>query len=132
MRRAHACHTHRRPSPPRHPHARAHAKTKNHNQTRVRELSPPGDLASAALKPLPFEFRRVEMQYDSYRGAAVRCRYLLRVRVTGKGMVADTKREVPFWVRNYDAAPGAEAPLIKVRDEESGGAAAVWCVARAC
>ena len=67
-----------------------------------------------------------------HSGAAVRCRYLLRVRVTGKGMVADTKREVPFWVRNYDAAPGAEAPLIKVRDEESGGAAAVWCVARAC
>ena len=79
----------------------------------MRELSPPGDLAAAALKPLPFEFRRVEMQYDSYRGLAVRCRYLLRVRVTGKGMVADTKRDAPFWVRNYDA-PGAEAPPIKV------------------
>jgi hypothetical protein len=40
----------------------------------VRELAPPGDIASAAQKPLPFEFRNVEMQYDSYRGLQVRCR----------------------------------------------------------
>jgi hypothetical protein len=40
----------------------------------VRELAPPGDIASAAQKPLTFEFRNVEMQNDSYRGLQVRCR----------------------------------------------------------
>lgn len=40
----------------------------------VRELAPPGDIASAAQKPLQFEFRNVEMQNDSYRGLQVRCR----------------------------------------------------------
>ncbi|KIY94433.1 hypothetical protein MNEG_13528 [Monoraphidium neglectum] len=78
----------------------------------VRELSPPGDIASAASRPLPFEFRNVEMGYDSYRGLQVRCRYLLRVTVSGKGMVADTRKDFPFWVRNYDVA-AEEAPPIK-------------------
>jgi hypothetical protein len=41
-------------------------------------------------------------------------RYLLRVTVTGKGMVADTKRDFPFWVRNYGEHE-EEAPPIKVR-----------------
>jgi hypothetical protein len=40
----------------------------------VRELAPPGDIATAAQKPLTFEFRNVEMQNDSYRGLQVRCR----------------------------------------------------------
>lgn len=40
-------------------------------------------------------------------------RYLLRVTVTGKGMVTDTKREAPFWVRNYELPP-EEAPPIKM------------------
>jgi hypothetical protein len=35
------------------------------------------------------------------------------VTVTGKGMVADTKKDYPFWVRNYDVA-AEEAPPIKV------------------
>jgi hypothetical protein len=43
----------------------------------------------------------------------VRCRYLLRVTVTGKGMVADTKRDFPLWVRNYEAPPD-DAPPIKM------------------
>lgn len=38
----------------------------------ARELAPPGDLAST--RAFPFEFRNVEMQYDSYRGIQVRCR----------------------------------------------------------
>lgn len=38
----------------------------------VRELAPPGDLPNAVS--FPFEFRNVEMMYDSYRGQAVRCR----------------------------------------------------------
>ncbi|GBF91273.1 vacuolar sorting-associated protein [Raphidocelis subcapitata] len=79
----------------------------------VRELTPPSDIASAASRPLPFEFRNVEMAYDSYRGLQVRCRYLLRVTVTGKGMVADTKKDFPFWVRNYDVHE-EEAPPIKM------------------
>eukprot|EP00877_Chromochloris_zofingiensis_P012746 jgi/Chrzof1/7725/Cz02g34110.t1 len=79
----------------------------------VRELAPPGDVATSATKPLSFEFRNVEMQYDSFRGLQVRCRYLLRVTVTGKGMVADTKKDFPFWVRNYDV-PADAAPPIKM------------------
>lgn len=79
----------------------------------VRELAPPGDVATAAQKPLTFEFRNVEMQNDSYRGLQVRCRYLLRVTMTGKGMVTDTKKDVSFWVRNYDTPPD-EAPPIKM------------------
>ena len=38
----------------------------------VRELAPGGDLS--ASKTFPFEFRNVELQYDSYRGQQVRCR----------------------------------------------------------
>ncbi|KAI8476921.1 MAG: subunit of retromer complex, partial [Monoraphidium minutum] len=79
----------------------------------VRELAPPGDLASVSSRPLPFEFRNVEMNYDSYRGLQVRCRYLLRVCVSGKGMAPDTKKDFPFWVRNYDVA-AEEAPPIKM------------------
>lgn len=76
----------------------------------VRELAPPGELVSA--KAFPFEFTNVEMQYDSYKGLQVRCRYLLRVTVTGKGMVTDTKKEFPFWVRNYDKpATDPSAPI---------------------
>jgi len=40
----------------------------------VRELAPPGDIATASQRPLPFEFKNVEMAYDSYRGLQVRCR----------------------------------------------------------
>lgn len=41
----------------------------------VRELAPPGDVATAAQKPLQFEFRNVEMSHDSFRGLQVRCRW---------------------------------------------------------
>lgn len=46
------------------------------------------------------------------------CRYLLRVTMTGKGMGTDTKKDAPFWVRNYDIPP-EEAPPIKM--EVRGG-----------
>mmetsp|Transcript_6816 Transcript_6816/g.15085 ORF Transcript_6816/g.15085 Transcript_6816/m.15085 type:complete len:321 (+) Transcript_6816:316-1278(+) len=75
----------------------------------VRELAPPGDLANA--KAFPFEFRNVEMQYDSYKGQQVRCRYLLRVTVTGKGMTPDSKKDFTFWVRNYEDVSEAAAPI---------------------
>jgi hypothetical protein len=38
----------------------------------VRDLSPPGELLQQAS--LPFEFKNVEMEYDSYRGQQVRLR----------------------------------------------------------
>eukprot|EP00199_Chlamydomonas_sp_CCMP681_P000650 CAMPEP_0119107076 /NCGR_PEP_ID=MMETSP1180-20130426/7935_1 /TAXON_ID=3052 ORGANISM="Chlamydomonas cf sp, Strain CCMP681" /NCGR_SAMPLE_ID=MMETSP1180 /ASSEMBLY_ACC=CAM_ASM_000741 /LENGTH=500 /DNA_ID=CAMNT_0007092509 /DNA_START=118 /DNA_END=1620 /DNA_ORIENTATION=- len=75
----------------------------------VRELAPPGDLTTA--KVFPFEFKDVDLQYDSYRGQAVRCRYLLRVSVTGKGMAPDARREFNIWVTNYEEASEAAAPI---------------------
>ena len=36
--------------------------------------------------------------------------YLLRVTVVGKGMVADVKRDFPFWVRNSEPPPPPDAP----------------------
>lgn len=77
----------------------------------VRELAPPGEFTSTTS--YPFDFKNVEMQYDSYRGLQVRCRYLLRVTVTGKGMTPDSKKEFPFWVRNYDV-PSEGGPPIKM------------------
>ncbi|PNW79418.1 hypothetical protein CHLRE_09g414200v5 [Chlamydomonas reinhardtii] len=75
----------------------------------VRELAPGGDLS--ASKTFPFEFRNVELQYDSYRGQQVRCRYLLRVTVLGKGMTPDSKRDFPIWVRNYEKLHEATTPI---------------------
>jgi len=45
----------------------------------VRELEVPGELAGA--KSFPFEFHKVENQYESYDGINVRLRYFLRVTV---------------------------------------------------
>lgn len=75
----------------------------------VRELAPPGELPNAVT--FPFEFRNVEMQYDSYRGQQVRCRYLIKVTVTGKGMVPDSKKEAGLWLRNYEEPSEAAAPI---------------------
>ena len=78
----------------------------------MRDLAPPGELAAQAA--LPFSFDNVELQYDSYRGAAVRLRYMLRVTVS-RGMGQSVVRDFPFWVRNYaDLAP-PPGPPIKVR-----------------
>lgn len=79
----------------------------------VRELAPPGEFPDN-VKTFPFEFRNVELQYDSYRGPAVRCRYLIKVTVTGKGMTPDSKSEAPFWVRNYEEAVTEVSPPIKM------------------
>lgn len=43
----------------------------------VRELARPGELRADAS--LPFEFAQVEKPYESYTGANVRLRYVLRV-----------------------------------------------------
>lgn len=52
-------------------------------------------------------------------GLQVRCRYLLRVSVTGKGMTPDSKRDFNIWVTNYEQASEAAAP-IKVRQGRQG------------
>lgn len=75
----------------------------------VRELAPPGEMSTT--KSFPFEFNNVEMQYDSYRGVQVRCRYMLRVTVTGRGMTVDSRQDFPFWVRNYDKASEPGPPI---------------------
>ncbi|KAG1668632.1 hypothetical protein FOA52_002485 [Chlamydomonas sp. UWO 241] len=75
----------------------------------VRELAPPGVLSNVGT--YPFEFRNVEMQYDSYRGNQVRCRYLVKVTVTGKGMIPDSKSDTGMWVRNYEEVSEAGAPI---------------------
>ncbi len=41
----------------------------------------------------------------------VRCRYLLRVTVTGKGMQPDSKREFNIWVTNFEEANESAAPI---------------------
>ncbi len=43
----------------------------------ARDLSPPGEMMQQAL--LPFEFKNVEMEYDSYRGQQVRLRCAIDV-----------------------------------------------------
>ncbi|KAG7668997.1 hypothetical protein Ndes2437B_g06734 [Nannochloris sp. 'desiccata'] len=63
----------------------------------VRDVAPPGDLFSA--QTFPFEFRSVEMEYESYKGTQVRLRYLLRVTVV-RGMGQTISKEYPFWVQN--------------------------------
>jgi len=42
--------------------------------------------------------------------------------MTGKGMVTDTKKDVSFWVRNYDTPPD-EAPPIKMEVRWRGAVA---------
>ena len=68
----------------------------------VRELEPPGDLTGP--KALPFEFNRVEMQYETYHGINVRLRYLLRVTMS-RSYASNVVSEFKFWVRNIAIPP---------------------------
>lgn len=63
----------------------------------VRDLAPPGEFSSQ--QTFPFEFRSVEMEYESYKGTQVRLRYMLRVTVV-RGLGQTVVKEYPFWVRN--------------------------------
>lgn len=61
----------------------------------VRDLAPPGEIISQ--QSLPFEFKAVEMEYESYRGSQVRLRYSVRViiaRSMGQSLVQDYFFEV--------------------------------------
>uniref|UniRef100_A0A7S0UQN2 Uncharacterized protein n=1 Tax=Polytomella parva TaxID=51329 RepID=A0A7S0UQN2_9CHLO len=74
-----------------------------------RELIPPSELNS--IKTYPFDFRNVEMQYDSYKGHNARCWYFLRVTVVGKGITPDSQRDIPIWVSNYEVGTEATQPI---------------------
>ena len=78
----------------------------------MRDLAPPGELH--AQQTFPFEFRSVEMEQESYRGAAVRLRYALRVTVV-RGLGQTLVKDYPFWVQNPAAEVPAPGPPIKVR-----------------
>ena len=57
--------------------------------------SPPGEIVSQ--QSLPFEFKAVEMEYESYRGSQVRLRYCVRViiaRSMGQSLIQDYFFEV--------------------------------------
>jgi vacuolar protein sorting-associated protein 26 len=77
----------------------------------VRDLAPGGDLTTQAS--YDFEFRNVELQHDSYRGLAVRLRYLLRVTVS-RGIGQSVVKEFPLWVQN----PSLEPPIVPVQGGE--------------
>jgi len=63
----------------------------------ARDLDPPGELWSP--KSMPFEFKHVEMQYESYHGINVRLRYFLRVTVS-RSYASNVTQEFKYWVRN--------------------------------
>ena len=61
----------------------------------VRDLAPPGELMSQQV--YPFEFKSVEMEYESYRGSQVTLRYSVRVivaRSMGQSLIQDHFFEV--------------------------------------
>eukprot|EP00208_Stichococcus_sp_RCC1054_P007891 CAMPEP_0206152146 /NCGR_PEP_ID=MMETSP1473-20131121/39179_1 /ASSEMBLY_ACC=CAM_ASM_001109 /TAXON_ID=1461547 /ORGANISM="Stichococcus sp, Strain RCC1054" /LENGTH=516 /DNA_ID=CAMNT_0053549703 /DNA_START=223 /DNA_END=1773 /DNA_ORIENTATION=- len=84
----------------------------------ARELAPAGDLRQQAV--LPFEFKSVEMEHDSYKGLQVRLRYLLRVTIS-RNYGASVVRDFPFWVRNYqpvDPSPSLAPVKMEVGIED--------------
>ena len=85
----------------------------------VRDLSPPGEIISQ--QTYPFEFKSVEMEYESYKGTQVRLRYMLRVTVI-RGLGQTSIKEFPFWVRNpipvQDIPPMGEPIKMEVGIED--------------
>ena len=71
----------------------------------VREMKPPGELRGPLS--IPFEFSRVELPYESYRGINARVRYFVRVTVQ-RGFGATVVAETPFLVRIRSSRPGDE------------------------
>ncbi|TYI68947.1 hypothetical protein E1A91_D08G120800v1 [Gossypium mustelinum] len=68
----------------------------------VRELDVPGDIYER--KTYPFEFSTVEMPYETYNGANLRLRYVLKVTVSRNygGSIVEYQ---DFMVRNYSPPP---------------------------
>lgn len=65
------------------------------------ELAAPGELQHPVT--LPFSFKNVEKQYESYHGINVKLRYFLRVTVSRR--MADVVREKDLWVYSYRQPP---------------------------
>ena len=88
----------------------------------VRDLSPGGDLLTT--QTFSFEFRSVEMEYESYKGSQVRLRYLLRVTVV-RGLGQTVTKEYPFWVRNRNQLTSSSSSSgDDAKNAASGGASA--------
>ena len=62
-----------------------------------RDLAPAGELTTP--QSYTFEFKHVEMQYESYHGINVRLRYFLRV-TTSRSYAGNVTREFKIWTRN--------------------------------
>lgn len=68
----------------------------------VRELDVPGELYEK--KTYPFEFSTVEMPYETYNGANVRLRYVLKVTMS-RSYAGSILEYQDFVVRNYHSPP---------------------------
>ena len=73
----------------------------------ARELAPGGEVR--APESFEFDFRNVEMRYDSYRGQAVRLRYFVRITVSKS--LASVVKEFPICVQNPQDVPAAAEPI---------------------
>ena len=75
----------------------------------VKELAPPG-LLSDIQTTIPFHFRNIEKQYDTYHGCHVFVRYYVRVQVERKFFLPIQKdKEVIIWIRRPE--PAAIEPI---------------------
>lgn len=78
----------------------------------VRDLAPPGEMMSQ--ETYPFEFKSVEMEYDSYRGTRVKLRYAVRV-IVARSMGQSLIQDYYFEVQNpIDQIPEGVGDPIKV------------------
>ncbi|KAK0365596.1 Vacuolar protein sorting-associated protein 26 [Friedmanniomyces endolithicus] len=71
------------------------------------ELASPGELQHPVT--LPFAFKNVEKQYESYHGINVKLRYFLRVTVSRR--MADVVREKDLWVYSYRQPPESNSVI---------------------
>lgn len=71
------------------------------------ELAAPGELQHPVT--LPFAFKNVEKQYESYNGINVKLRYFLRVTVSRR--MADVVREKDLWVYSYRQPPESNSVI---------------------
>jgi len=67
------------------------------------DLSPPGVLETDT--EFPFDFVKVNKKYESYMGINVQCRYFLRFDIEVKNSLANVRKELGFWVHNYQVVP---------------------------
>lgn len=75
-------------------------------------LCPPGDLIrrphqTRTPESFPFEFRSVDLAFESYNGKNVQLGYFLRVTVAQK--MGNFEQKFPLWVRGYEPEPEAKA-----------------------